>query len=108
MASGALHFARTEFYLRIMPPWLPYHRALIWISGAAEIVGGAALLHRRTRRAGGLLLLATVAAVFPANIHMAANPEQFPKIPGGKYTLWVRLPVQGMFLAVVRKAAREL
>jgi uncharacterized membrane protein len=106
MASGTVHFVRTDLYLKIMPPWLPYHRALIWISGAAEIAGGTALLHPRTRRAGAFLLLATVVAVFPANIHMAANPGQFPSAPGGKYTLWARLPVQGVFLALVRKAAQ--
>jgi uncharacterized membrane protein len=106
VASGTLHFAGTSFYRKIMPPWLPLHRELIWLSGVAEIVGGIGLAHPRTRRAAGWWLMATVIVVFPANIHMARNPGRFPWVPGGKYTLWARLPVQGLFLAMVRAAMR--
>jgi uncharacterized membrane protein len=36
-------------------------------------------------------------AVFPANVHMALNPQLFPDIP--PVALWLRLPFQAVFIA---------
>jgi uncharacterized membrane protein len=103
--AGALHFTHTRLYERIVPPYLPAHRELVYASGAAEIAGGAALMHPRTRRAGGWWLIATLLAFFPANVHMALNPERFAgSVPGGAPALWARLPFQGVFVAWVRAA----
>ena len=107
VAAGLLHFLRPRFYLAIMPPWLPYHRELVYASGVAEILGGLALLHPRTRRLGGWWLLATLLAVLPANVHMALNPEDFPDVPGGQTALIARLPFQGLFMAWVAAAMRR-
>jgi uncharacterized membrane protein len=46
-------------------------------------------------------------AIFPANVHMALHPEDFPKVPGGAATLWARLPFQVVFIAWVRGAMRR-
>jgi uncharacterized membrane protein len=38
--------------------------------------------------------------VFPANLHMALQPERFEKgVPGGRTALYARLPVQVLFIA---------
>ena len=42
--AGANHFVKPKFYLRIMPPYIPWHKAMIYISGAAEIFLGLLLL----------------------------------------------------------------
>jgi uncharacterized membrane protein len=73
-------------------------------SGVAEAVGGAGLLLPRTRRAAGWWLLATLAAVFPANLHMAVHPERYAKIP--RWALLARLPFQLVFAAWVTAAMR--
>jgi uncharacterized membrane protein len=106
IAAGVLHFVRPRMYEAIMPPYLPAHRELVYASGAAEMVGGAALLVPRTRRLGMWWLIATLVAVFPANLHMALHPEGFRKVPGGRWGLYARLPVQLLFIAWVRAAAR--
>jgi uncharacterized membrane protein len=94
--AGAMHFIRPRFYEAIVPPSLArFKREVVVVSGVAEIVGGAAVLPQRTRRFARGWLLATLAAVYPANIHMALAPERFPRIP--KPLLWARLPVQGFF-----------
>ena len=95
--AGILHFLKPEMYEAIMPPWLPRHRELVYISGVAE--GGSALatMHPRTRRVGGLVLIATLLAIFPANIHMALNPERY-KVPGGQAALLARLPLQAVMV----------
>lgn len=104
--AGTLHFARPRWYEAIMPPYLPRHRELVYASGAAEIAGGLGVMVPRTRRWAGGWLVATLVAVFPANVHMALHPEQFPKAPGGRAGLLLRLPFQAVFIAWARAAGR--
>ena len=42
-------------------------------------------------------LILLLVAVFPANLHMAMSPEQFPSI--SPLALWLRLPLQGVLIA---------
>ena len=96
IASGANHFRRPRFYKAIVPPPLDRWKDEVNVAaGLAELAGGLAVLPDRTRPAARWWLLATLAAVYPANIHMALNPEKFPKFPA--VLLWARLPVQGVF-----------
>ena len=48
VVAGILHFAKTPFYVAIMPPYLPWPLQLVYISGTAEIGLGALLLSRLT------------------------------------------------------------
>ena len=103
--AGINHFIMPRFYERIMPDYVPAQREMVYASGVAEFLGAIATLHPRTRRAGGWVLVATLLAVFPANIHMAIHPERYPDIPGGQATLLARLPLQVLFLYWVWLAA---
>jgi uncharacterized membrane protein len=105
IAAGINHFVMPRTYEAIMPDYLPAHKELVAISGVAEIAGGAALMHPRTRRLGGWWLLATLVAIFPANVHMALHPDRYRKIPPA--ALYARLPFQLVFMAWVRSAARS-
>ena len=105
VVAGALHFKRTTWYEAIMPDYLPAHRALVYASGAAEMAGGAALMVPAARRPAGWWLIATLIAIFPANVWMAQHPERYP-VPGGRATLLARLPLQAVFVALVRAAMR--
>ena len=94
--AGSMHFLRTRTYEAIMPPYLrEWKRELVLLSGAAELAGGVAVLPERTRRFARWWLLATLVAIFPANIHMAVNAGEYPKIP--EPLLWARLPFQAVF-----------
>jgi uncharacterized membrane protein len=97
IAAGALHFARPRMYEAIMPRYLPAHRELVYASGVAEIAGGAGVLYPRTRRAAGWWLIATLLAIFPANVEMAVHAERFERFPPA--ALWARLPLQGLLIA---------
>ena len=96
--AGIMHFVIPKTYASIMPDWLPAHRELVYASGVAEMAGGAAVLNQRTRKLGSLWSIATLIAVFPANCHMALNPDRYPDIPGGRTALYARLPVQLLFI----------
>jgi uncharacterized membrane protein len=98
--AGLMHFLRPHWYERIMPPYVPAHRELVYASGVAEIAGGLATMHPATRRAGSAWSIATLVAVFPANLHMAIEAEEFEgDVPGGRNALYARLPVQLLFIA---------
>lgn len=104
VAAGANHFVFTDFYISIIPPYLPYPRELVWISGVAEIAGGIGLLVERWRPAARWGLILLLLAVFPANLHMALEPDDFSRFP--RWALYLRLPLQVVFLAWVWWAAR--
>ena len=105
--AGVMHFLRPRLYERIMPPYVPAPRAMVYASGVAEIAGGVALTlpDQRARTAGAWWTVATMAAVFPANVHMALHPEQFRAIP--RAALYARLPVQALFVVWALAARRR-
>ncbi len=107
-AAGTLHFLNPDYYLRMMPSYLPAPLALVYLSGAAEILLGGLVLWEKTRRLSAWGLIALLLAVFPANIHLALHPEIFPGVP--PFILWMRLPVQLVFILWVypfTKSAEE-
>jgi uncharacterized membrane protein len=105
--AGVMHFLRPRWYIRIMPPYLPAHRELVYASGVAEIAGALGTMHPRTRKPAGLFLMATLIAVFPANVHMAVNADRFEDVPGGRAALIARLPFQALFVWWVWKATQD-
>jgi uncharacterized membrane protein len=95
--AGLNHFINPVFYLKIMPPFLPSHILLVYLSGFFEMaLGGMILISALTHVAAwGLIVL--LIAIFPANIHMAINPQLYPEI--NPVVLWLRLPLQAVFIA---------
>ena len=105
--AGVMHFVVPRTYEAIVPDYLPAHRELVAVSGVAEIAGGLGVLHPRTRRLASWWSIATLVAVFPANLHMALHPDRY-KVPGGRAALYARLPVQLLFIAWAHAAGRKL
>ncbi len=96
LVAGAGHFILTRVYVGIMPDYLPAHRELVLLSGAAEMAGGLGVLLPWTRRAAAWGIIALLVAVMPANVWMVQHPERWPGIP--LWALWVRLPLQGVLV----------
>jgi uncharacterized membrane protein len=103
LTTGALHFLRPRVYEAMMPRYLPAHRELVYASGAAELAGGAGVLSARCAQVAGWWLIATLTAIFPANVEMAVHAERFRRIP--EPLLWARLPFQGLLIAWVWRVA---
>jgi uncharacterized membrane protein len=108
--AGAMHFVVPRSYEAMMPPSLPMHREAVVVSGVAEMIGAAAVVPGRTRRFARWWLLALLAAVFPANVHMALNPEQvrgldLNRVP--RWALWARLPLQPLCMLWVYRATKD-
>jgi uncharacterized membrane protein len=97
VGAGINHFLRTGFYLRMMPPYVPFHLAMVQTSGVAEIVLAVLLLLPRTAAAAAWGLIVLLVAVFPANVQMALHPDTFPEFQPA--ALWLRLPLQAVMIA---------
>ena len=93
-AAGLIHFIAPQVYMKMMPPYLPWHLPLIYISGAAEMLGGMGLLVPLVRHAAAWGLVALLIAVMPANIYMATAHMPAPGILGESWAQWLRLPLQ--------------
>jgi len=100
--AGTMHFLKPRPYVAIVPDALPRKREIVFASGVAELAGGAGVLVPRTRRLAGWWLIATLLAIFPANVNMAVNAERYRVVP--EPLLWLRLPLQGALIAWVWRA----
>ena len=103
--AGANHFIKPSWYLKIMPPALPYPLLLVYLSGLLETALGLALLSHRLERKAGWGLAALLLAIFPANLNMALHPEAFPGFK--PWLLWLRLPFQFVLIALVLWSVRN-
>ena len=52
-----MHFLKPGFYLAIMPSWVPRPLAMVYFTGACEVLGGLGLLIAPLRPAAGFLAL---------------------------------------------------
>ena len=106
VVAGTLHFVSPETYERIMPPYLPLHRELVYLSGALEIAGGLGLFPEHTRSAAGLGLVLLLVAVWPANLQMLLDARATGKPTWWLALLWLRLPLQVLLIAWVWRVSR--
>ena len=97
VVAGVMHFVNPPFYLKLMPPYLPWHLGLVYLSGVFEILLGILLIIPQYTRLAAWGLIALLLAIYPANIYPAMNPHLFPEV-SAKFLYW-RLPVQFILIA---------
>jgi uncharacterized membrane protein len=95
--AGINHFLNPAFYLRMMPPVLPAPLFLIYLSGIFQIALGILLLIPKFTRFAAWGIIALLIAVFPANIYMWMNIEQFSEF--NPWLIRLRLPLQFIIIA---------
>jgi uncharacterized membrane protein len=98
LIGGIAHFAATNQEIRIVPPYVPWPRLAVLVSGVFELLGAAALLWPRARRSAGFGLIVLTIAVTPANIYMLRSADLF-NLP--YWTLVLRLPLQVSLIALI-------
>ena len=84
VGSGLTHFTRTSVFASIIPPFLPYHHALVLISGGMELAGGIGILLPIFSRAAATCLSILMIAIFPANVYAAnqyVGGMHMPSVP---------------------------
>jgi uncharacterized membrane protein len=95
--AGINHFADSDFYVQIVPPYMSWPLELVYVSGAIELALGALILIPRYSMFAAWGIIALFVAVFPANVHMAVNSQLYPAF--SPVALWIRLPLQGVLIA---------
>lgn len=98
LMGGVAHFVATDAEVSVVPPYVPWPHAAVWISGAFELLGAVGLLFGTTRRAAGIGLFVLTILVTPVHIHMLQYAELF-YIP--YWALVLRLPLQVALLALI-------
>ena len=98
---GIKHFIDPDWFIHIMPPYLPFHYEFIYISGFFEVIFGLMLIIPRTRKIAAYGLILLLVAVYPANIYLAFNKLPQDMIGISSFTAsWIRLPIQFIFLGI--------
>ena len=92
------HFIEPEYFLSIVPPYLPYHLELVYISGLFEILFGLLILFPKYRYYGAIGLILLLVAVFPANIYLAQSKEAQEALGATQEIATWRLPIQGVLI----------
>ena len=92
--AGILHFLKPKPYLRIMPNFIPYQKAMVYISGAFEIIGGIGFLIDDFRILAGWGLIVLLFAVYPANINMFVKGYKKHRFSLFTGIALIRLPIQ--------------
>jgi len=94
LVAGSVHLIAPQVYLKIVPPYLPAHLPIVYISGVAEILGGLGLLFASTRQGAAWGLVVLLIVILPANIYMATAHMYAPGIMGQSWAQWLRIPLQ--------------
>ena len=95
---GIRHFQDPNFFVRIVPPILPFKLELVYISGAFEVIFGLLLLFPNMRYHAGYGLIMLLILVYPANIYLAmTNGAALDTTP---LIAWGRLPFQFVFIGL--------
>ncbi len=95
--AGVNHFVNPAFYMRLMPPYLPWHLHLVYLSGMAEIALGLALVIPASARLAAWAIIAMLVVFMSVHVHMVVNAQLFPEVPVA--LLWGRLALQGLLIA---------
>ncbi len=101
VVAGLLHFIIPEFYLAMMPTFIPFQQFFIVISGIAEVAGAIGIQIPRLRKFAGIGLIVLLVAVFPANIYVAVSNPTIPNLEYSVSSMWLRLLLQPIFIVWV-------
>jgi len=93
-ASGVIHFLQPEFYLQMMPEWMPFPEALNILTGVAEIALGVSYWTKY--RTAGIYGSIALLAAFLLCIHLwHVIIGEFPGQPDVPVVgLWIRVVIQ--------------
>lgn len=94
LGGFVLHLTAVDALIAITPDWVPSPRAVVFVTGVLELLGGVGLLVPRLRRWAGVALALYVLAVWPANFKHAFDHIILPPIPDSWWYHGPRLALQ--------------
>ena len=97
---GVRHFIDPDFFLAIMPNYLPFHLGFVYLSGVAEVSFGVLLFFKKTRTFASYGLIILLISVFPANLHLVESELSQSILGVTKNQTIMRLPFQILFISL--------
>ncbi len=94
LVVGIKHFTDVNFFVSIMPTYIPFHEFFVYFSGFFEILFGFLLLFKRTRKLAGIGLIYLLVFVFPANVHLYLSEVAQKALSITQNDALIRLPFQ--------------
>ena len=91
---GVKHFIDPDFFMAIMPPFIPLHKECVFISGFFEILFGIFMLFNKTRSIGAWGIIILLISVFPANIYLYTSELAQETLNISKLQALIRMPFQ--------------
>ena len=91
---GIKHFTSLEYFINIMPPFIPFKEFAVYFTGLIEIFGGLMLLSKSTRKIGAFLIIILLLIVFPANIYLYISEDPRHLIGISQNQALLRIPFQ--------------
>ena len=98
ISIGISHFTDPNWFLQIVPPYLPFKLELVYVSGFFEIIFGLMLILPSLRYCAGWGLILLLIAVYPANIYLAQTNGA--AMNTSALVAWGRLPFQFLFIGI--------
>ena len=90
--AGVMHFIKPKLYMRIMPRYLPNHKALVFWSGIAEILLGVGLCIPLLKVISIYGIIAMLFVFLLVHFYMLSSKKASAGIP--KWILLLRIPLQ--------------
>jgi uncharacterized membrane protein len=98
------HFAFSKGMTLMMPDFIPFKNQLVYFTGVVEMAAAVGLLLPRLQEITSWLLIVFFILILTVNINAALRNINYQKGtydgPGTKY-LWLRIPLQVLFIAWV-------
>ena len=94
IAVGVKHFMDVDFFMAIMPDYIPWHKELVFLSGFFEILFGLLLVFKTTRKYAAFGVILLLVAVFPANVYLAMSDAAQQALGATQQDTLIRLPFQ--------------
>ncbi len=97
IGGGINHFVSPDFYLPLMPDYIPAHEFMVQLSGVTEIVAGVMLLSPSLSRWGAWFIIAHLVVFFTVHFWMIQHAsDKYSEVP--LWALWFRIVMQVVFI----------
>ena len=98
--AGINHFRVPQFYIAIIPPYIPYPQFMNAAAGIFEIIFGFGLIFNATRKYAAWGIVLMLAAFLPVHITMITDaPFKVGAATVGPVLAWLRLALQPALMA---------
>ncbi len=91
--GGINHFLNPQFYLPLIPSWLPFHEAINIISGIAEITFGLLLHFPYLRKWASYGIVLMLVAFIPSHVFFIQQGSCLGELCVSPFIAWIRLIV---------------